>query len=142
MNNIYFDLKIKSGVYRIYSAVSDPKELLKWWPLECSGNAEIDEVYRLFFGELYDWRARVSKMEVGRIFEWTMEDCDEDWNGTKVGFIVTPEDSEFGMLSFYHTGWPTLNHHFRHSAFCWANLLEGLKNYLETGVVQPFELRA
>lgn len=69
-----------------------------------------------------------------------MTKSDKDWNPTTFGFDL--ESSDKGtMVNFSHINWPEQNHHFKHSSFCWAILLNGLKNYLEKGVIIPFEER-
>ena len=69
-----------------------------------------------------------------------MTDSDEDWNGTVFGFTL--EEIEQGIyVRFSHTNWPKENDHHKFSSFCWAILLNGLKNYIEKGVIIPFEER-
>lgn len=65
---------------------------------------------------------------------------DADWNGTIFGFEL--EKIEQGTyVRFSHRNWSNENDHFKFSSFCWAMLLNGLKNYLEKGIVVPFEER-
>jgi len=69
-----------------------------------------------------------------------MTKSDQDWDPTSFGFDL--EDIENGVLvKFWHKGWPECNHHFRRSSFCWAMLLNGLKNYVEKGIIKPFKER-
>lgn len=47
-------------------------------------------------------------------------------------------------VNFSHVNWAEANDHFKHSSFCWALLLNGLKNYLEdnyleNGIIIPFK---
>ncbi|MEQ8573885.1 MAG: SRPBCC domain-containing protein, partial [Fulvivirga sp.] len=73
-------------------------------------------------------------------FHIKMTDADEDWNPTSFGFDLT--ELEGGVdVKFWHVGWPECNHHFRRSSYCWAILLQGLKNYIEKGIIIPFEER-
>jgi hypothetical protein len=69
-----------------------------------------------------------------------MTDSDEDWDPTSFGFDLEPQEAGTAV-KFWHKGWPTLNHHFRRSSYCWAILLQGLKNYVEKGIIVPFEER-
>ena len=69
-----------------------------------------------------------------------MTASDKDWNETTFGFDLA--DTEQGVLQkFSHINWPEINHYFKFSSFCWAMLLNGLKNYFETGAVIPFNDR-
>lgn len=64
----------------------------------------------------------------------------KDWKSTTFG--ITLEDSKTGTLvKFSHLGWETCNSEFRNTSFCWAILLNGLKNYLEKGIIIPFDER-
>lgn len=66
-----------------------------------------------------------------------MTKTDEDWNPTSFGF--DSEELEIMVqVRFWHKGWPECNAHFRRSSFCWAIPLNGLKNYIEKGVIIPF----
>jgi hypothetical protein len=65
---------------------------------------------------------------------------DQDWDPTSFGFDLF-EIEEGIQLRFYHIDWPQCNAHFRRSSFCWAMLLNGLKNYVEKGIIVPFEER-
>ena len=138
---ILHDLLIKASPQRVFTAVSDPVELEKWWPLECSGTPEPDAEYRFYFGDPYDWRARVCHINQGAGIHYRMTESDDDWRPTRFGFDLD-ERAEGTWLRFSHVDWTEANEHFRHSSFCWAVLLRGLKDLLEKGDVVPFEQRS
>jgi len=69
-----------------------------------------------------------------------MTKSDIDWNPTSFGFDM--EEQENGTyLNFCHVDWAEVNFEFKNSSFCWAMLLNGLKNYLEKGIIIPFQER-
>ena len=69
-----------------------------------------------------------------------MTKSDPNWEPTSFGFDL--KEIEDGVLvKFWHKDWPECNDHYKHSSFCWALLLKGLKDYLEKGVIIPFEER-
>ena len=76
----------------------------------------------------------------GKELTWKLTQAMPDWMNTKVGFILSPE-KEGTKVSFYHRDWVEPNEHFAISNFCWASLLNGLKQYVEKGIVVPFEQR-
>ncbi|PWH82834.1 SRPBCC domain-containing protein [Algibacter marinivivus] len=138
--NIYHNLKIKASVNEVFDAVSQPEHLNNWWTLKSSGTPKLDSEYNLNFTDEYNWYCKVSKVELNRTFHLKMTKSDKDWNPTTFGFDL--ESIEDGtMLKFSHVNWLEANHHFKHSSFCWAMLLNGLKNYLEKGIIIPFEER-
>lgn len=137
MNNIYFDLQINASAAAIFRAVSDPAELIKWWPLKCTGDAQLGGEYNYFFGEKYDWYAKVMQFVPNQSIHFKMTKADDDWNPTTFGYDL--KEVEGGtLLQFVHKDWPYLNHHYRHSGYCWAHLLKGLKDLVEQGQETPF----
>ena len=140
MFDIRHEFTVNSTSQAAYEAFSNPQQLNLWWTKICEGTPTKGSNYRLFFSEEYDWRARVSIANPYSHFEWTMEDSDEDWEGTKVGITLSPFEDKI-LVSFYHTGWPKDNHHYRRSNFCWAYLLHNMKLLVERQQVVPFEDR-
>ncbi|WP_299520194.1 SRPBCC domain-containing protein [Winogradskyella sp.] len=137
---IYFNLLIKSDKASVYKAVSESKHLVNWWPLKCTGIPMEGEVYNFNFTDKYDWYAEVNSVKHKEHIHYKMTKADADWNPTMFGFDLE-EKSNGTYLKFFHKDWPECNNHFKHSSFCWAMLLNGLKNYLEKGIIIPFEER-
>lgn len=69
-----------------------------------------------------------------------MKESSEDSEPTFFGFDIE-EKQDCVLPSFQHINWPSCNVHSKQSSYCWAILLDGLKNYVETGMVIPFEDR-
>lgn len=138
---ICHDLYIKTSRKKLFDAVSLPEHLMNWWPKICKGNPAIGAAYNFYFTPEYDWKAEVIKCEINGAFHLKMTEADADWTPTSFGFdLVEVKQGEI-QLKFWHRDWPACNDHFRKSSFCWAILLQGLKNYVERGVVVPFEER-
>lgn len=135
--NIYHNLLIKATPKQVFDAVSIPKHLDNWWTLKSSGKPELNSEYNLNFTDEYNWFCIVSKVKENEFFYLKMTQSDNDWNPTTFGFDL--EEKENGTyVKFSHTDWTEVNNHFKHSSFCWAMLLHGLKLYLEKGVIIPF----
>lgn len=139
-HSIFFSFEIRADKNRVFKAVSDPREFENWWPLKCSGLPRVGETYNFNFTDAYDWYAEVKSCNLNSHIHYKLTKSDADWNPTTFGFEL--EDTPNGTyLNFFHKDWPELNSHFKHSSFCWAMLLKGLKNYLEKGDIIPFEER-
>jgi uncharacterized protein YndB with AHSA1/START domain len=138
---ILLDVYIKAPAAHLFSAISQAEELERWWPKTCEGEARLYAPYRFLFSEEYDWRAEVIDLSADRLFVLRMTEADADWTGTELRFTLE-EQADQTLLHFEHVNWPYDNVHFRHSTFCWALLLNGLKQYLEEGRITPFEERA
>lgn len=138
--NIYHNLLIKASPKEVFDAVSQPKHLDNWWTLKSSGKPVLNSEYNLNFTDQYNWFCKVSKLKESESFHLKMIESDKDWNPTTFGFDLQAKEN-VTYLKFSHENWPENNDHFKHSSFCWAMLLNGLKNYLEKGIIVPFETR-
>lgn len=140
VNSIYHDLVINAPLANVFEAITEPKHLVNWWPQKCKGIPEEGEVYNFFFTPEYDWYRKVIKSETGKSFHIKMTKSDQDWDSTSFGFDL--EENDTGVqVHFWHIGWPDCNAHFKRSSYCWAILLQGLTNYIEKGIIVPFEER-
>ncbi|MFH4966064.1 SRPBCC domain-containing protein [Gaetbulibacter sp. M235] len=138
--DIFHNLIIKAPINKVFDAVSLPQHLNNWWTLKSSGKPELGLEYNLNFTDDYNWFCKVSVAEPNASFHLKMTQSDADWNPTTFGFdLVTTKEGT--LVKFSHVNWPEANHHFKYSSFCWAMLLNGLKNYLEKGVIISFENR-
>ncbi|MEQ9306557.1 MAG: SRPBCC domain-containing protein [Marinoscillum sp.] len=140
-HTIYHDLVITAPIDQVFKAVSEPSHLINWWPSRCKGIPKENEVYNFFFTPEYDWFGAVSKVVNNKSFHIKMTKSDPDWDSTAFGFDLE-QKNESVNVRFSHSGWPACNEHFRIASFCWAMLLNGLKNYVEKGVIVPFENRS
>lgn len=141
MPDIHHQFKVKASAQKVFDAFCVPEHLNNWWPLRSTGKPEENETYNFFFGEEYDWYAIVREVQAGKSLTWHMQDVMDDWKGTHVGFVLT--EIEGGTkVDFFHKHWKEVNDHYCISNFCWGQLLQGLKDYVETGRIIPFEKRS
>src|SRR5579859_3378608 len=136
MPDIYHNFSINAPIERVFLGISTSEGIDRWWSKASLGMPQRYAVYKLSFGPGYDWTAKVSKFTENQVFELTMTESDKDWQGTKVGFILSP-GKEITEVQFYHTGWPHANEHYKSSCYCWAMYLRILKRYLEFGEKVP-----
>jgi uncharacterized protein YndB with AHSA1/START domain len=136
MADVLHDFFIKAGTEKVFAAISESAQIDNWWSLHCAGQPTMGGEYHLFFGEPWDWRARVTRFEPGSAFEWHMTEAMDDWIGTRVGFDLSATEGGT-KVRFYHRGWAEESEHFRISSYCWAQLLHLLKRWVEAGEVMP-----
>lgn len=139
--SIYHDFTINSSVEKVFDAITIPDQLNNWWPLKSSGKPELGAEYNLNFTDEYNWYGKVSEIVKNQSFFIKMTESSDDWIPTTFGFELETKE-EGTLVKFSHTGWLSRNGEYRNSSFCWAMLLNGLKNYVEKGIVIPFEERA
>ena len=139
--SIYHNLSISASVDVVFEAITKPENLISWWPLRCTGIPREDEVYNFYFTPEYDWYGKVIKLVKNQSFHIKMTKSNSDWGPTSFGFDLQQIDNSI-LVSFWHIGWPKCNSHYKRSSYCWALLLNGLKEYIEKGIVIPFEERS
>ncbi|GAA3579023.1 SRPBCC domain-containing protein [Snuella lapsa] len=138
---IYHNFVINASHKKVFNAISQPNHLNNWWTLKSSGEPKLDAVYNLNFTDKYNWYCMVSKLEPNISMHFKMTKADADWNPTTFGFDLEIRNNQT-LVRFSHINWPYQNDHFKHSSFSWALLLKGLKDYIEGGIVVPFEKRS
>jgi len=140
-HTIYHDFTITSTLEKVFSAISEPNQLIHWWPQKCTGSPELKGKYNFYFTEEYDWYAEIVEYSKNSVIHYKMTKADSDWDPTTFGFAVKEVD-KLVQVEFFHKNWPLCNEHFRTASFCWAILLHALKNYVENGEIVPFEKRS
>ena len=138
---IYHNLVISTTTKKLFDAISKPKELINWWPLNCTGEEKVNSEYNFNFTDAYNWFGRVTDYTPGKTFHIQMTKADKDWNSTSFGFDIEKLSNDKVQLYFWHKNWQQCNAKFKQSSYCWAMLLNGLKNYIEKGIIIPFDER-
>ncbi|WP_027136931.1 SRPBCC family protein [Gaetbulibacter saemankumensis] len=138
--NIYHNFVINVPAKAVFDAVSLPDHLDNWWTLKSSGIPVLGAKYNLNFTDNYNWFCKISQLEINSSIFFKMTKSDTDWDSTTFGFDLEEKHGQT-YVRFSHINWPKDNDHFKYSSFCWAMLLNGLKNYLEKGEIVPFQNR-
>ncbi len=141
MNTIYHDLIINVSKEKVFEAIATTEGLNNWWTLKCTGKFELAEIINLNFTDDYDWYAKISEINKNTSIEFTMIKASEDWMPTSFGFLLSEENPKCTTLQFYHKNWKEPCKEYRVASYCWAMLLSQLKQYLESGIMTPFEKR-
>jgi uncharacterized protein YndB with AHSA1/START domain len=140
MPDIIHNFIIKAAPQKIFDAFCLPEGLDSWWPLSSAGSPQLGNSYTFYFGPEYDWRAEVVHQVPGKELTWKMTKTMDDWIGTQVGYKLEARDGGT-FVHFFHKGWREASEHFGIATFCWGTLLNGLKQFVEKGIVVPHGLR-
>lgn len=140
MADIFHDFPIKAPPDRVFRAVSTPEGLDTWWTERSSGTPRLGAEYELGFGPGYDWRATVTRCDENAAFQLEMTRADSDWTGTRVDIRLEPRNGGT-WVRFAHTGWPSVNDHYKISCNCWASYLRVLRRSIEHGESVRYEDR-
>ncbi len=140
MFDIHHNFVVKAPARKVFEAFATPQGLDSWWTLQSSGAPETGNVYTFYFGPEYDWRAEVVHVVSGKELTWKMVETMDDWKNTSVGFALKEVEGNT-HVHFFHLGWTEASEHFGITTFCWGQLLNGLKNYVEKGIIIPHSQR-
>ncbi len=140
MPDIFHDFPVSASSERVFQVVSTPRGLDAWWTQRSAGEPREGAEFELWFGPRYDWRAKVTRCVPHAEFELQVTRADTEWIDSRVGFRLACDQART-QVRFHHTGWPSLNEHYRVSCFCWAMYLRILRRYLEHGELVPYEQR-
>ncbi|HPG07938.1 MAG: SRPBCC domain-containing protein [Lewinellaceae bacterium] len=140
MAGIYHNFPIHAFINSVFETITTPKGLDLWWTKSSAGKSGAGELFQFDFGPDYQWTAILSEYIPHEAVEWTLQEADQDWAGTKVGFHLK-QNNQVTDVQFYHVGWKSENEHFRISNYCWAMYLRILKRYLEFDEYVPYEER-
>ncbi|KIC61391.1 SRPBCC family protein [Chryseobacterium taiwanense] len=138
--SILHDLKVGATIENTFRMVSVPEFLNEWWTHYSQGKPELGSEYVFEFSEEYKWKGKVTKLNPPFEIEYLMTEADQDWTGTRVGFILK-ETQNGTKLSFYHNDWKLTNEHFKQTSFCWAMYLRILRKFVEEGFHIPYSER-
>src|SRR5712692_1880011 len=116
MADIFQTFPIDAPRQLVFRAISTPAGLDSWWTKRSSGEPGHGAEYQLWFGPEYDWRAVVSRFIIETEFELEVTKAQEDWLGTRLGFVLDEQDG-VTQVRFHHTGWPGANDHYRTSCY-------------------------
>ncbi len=138
---IHHCLFIDASPEKVFDAVTQPKHLNNWWTLTCEGRPAAGNKYNFYFGDEYNWFGKVSKCKANEQFFIAMTQSSLGWETTTFGFELKPH-KRGTTVYFSHVGWQQQDEHFKITSFCWAMLLNGLKQYMEKGIIIPFNERS
>jgi len=141
MPTIYHDFTIRVSKEKVFETISLPDGLNNWWTLRCSGKPALHEAYNFYFGGEYNWFAEVSNCVPNDEIEFKMTQAMPEWMPTRFGFKLSEVKPNVTYVQFYHENWSEISQEFRIASYCWANLLRQMKQYLEEGIITPFEQR-
>ena len=159
MATIYHRLFIAAGAGEIYAALTTQAGLCAWWTPDATAVAREGAVARFGFDKGYFKEMIVKRLDNERHVEWACIAGADEWVGTTISFGLEAGDkkmlqkihpeltdqlqqaneaNEGTVIIFRHEGWKTLTPMFAECSYTWAQFLESLKLYCETGKGKPW----
>lgn len=137
MPAIVKELTIATPPKRVFAALTQQGEIVKWWAEEAQMKPEV--------GSLAEFRfkppAGVLHFEIAELDEeskvrWISRKGLPQWTGTSVIWQLTPIENGTKLV-FTHDGFAQVDGVYEQSRTNWEYFLTSLKSYLETGKGTP-----
>lgn len=137
---IYHEVPLKASPSAIYTALTDPKLLAKWWIPDTRGESRVGGMLEFWIGNSCQ-RMKVLALEANRLVSWSAADQEPaDWAKTEIAFEIRP-DREKCWVRFCHAGLRADMQRLPYYSMSWAVFLLSLKELMETGKGFPFPNR-
>ena len=138
MVDIVHELMIESAPDKVYAAITEQEGLAAWWTDTNTAKAELgSEADFVFEGGQIVFKMRIDELSAPSRIEWAALDSPvPGWPGTTVTWDLSEADGQTKVL-FGHRGWPSIDGPFPSINFSWAQYLQSLKDYVETGIGAP-----
>jgi uncharacterized protein YndB with AHSA1/START domain len=137
MAAIVEELTIAVPPARVWDALTQPGEIVRWWADEARVTPEV--------GSLAEFRFRppagalqfeVAELDRAAKARWISRQGPPHWTGTSFTWQLTPIDSGTKVV-FTHDGFAQTDERFERTRGNWHEFLASLKAYLETGKGTP-----
>ena len=128
---------IEASPQRVWSALTQPEEIVRWWAEEARVQPEVG-----FLGEFrFSPPAGVLQFEVAELDQnekvrWISRKGPPQWAGTSVTWQLEPVQSGTKLV-FTHEGFAQVDEGYERTRGNWRYFLDSLKSYLETGKGTP-----
>jgi uncharacterized protein YndB with AHSA1/START domain len=130
MTAIIEELTIAATPQRVFSALTEPDEIEKWWAYEAQVKPEVGSVGEFRFRQgAFVMQLEVAELDQDKKVRWIARQVPPQWAGTSVTWQLTPVHNGTTLL-FTHDGFTQLD---EQAGRAWTYFLASLKSYLETG---------
>lgn len=138
MPEILHTLRIAGKRRVVYRAITEQDGLRGWWTRFTMAEPTVGYVNEFGFGGTFKFRMRIDDLEQDELVEWTCIDGHEEWEGTRIRFVLSDSDDSKGTsVKFEHIGWWRDDGVLASCSYDWAQYLRSLKLYVEQGQGTP-----
>lgn len=140
LGEIRHEAPIKAPPAAVYTALTDPAQLARWWIPDTRGDSRVGGVLEFRIGEFCQ-PMEVLALEPDRQVRWRAPGPGPaDWADSEIAFDIQAEPDGC-RLGFRHSGLPEGMEKLPYYSLSWAVFLLSLKALVETGEGFPFPNR-
>ncbi|HLI69286.1 MAG TPA: SRPBCC domain-containing protein [Ktedonobacteraceae bacterium] len=137
MSAIVEELTIAAVPERVFKALTQQDEIIRWWACEARVKPEVGFVGEFRFqppaGTL---QFEVAELEQDKKVHWLSRQGPPYWAGTSVTWQLTPIYDRTTVV-FTHDGFAQVDENYQRVRGNWVYFLASLKSFLETGKGTP-----
>lgn len=123
----------------VFAALTTDKGLKGWWTAEAQAEPKEGGLAQLWFdeGEVL-FNMRIATFEPAKRVVWTCQSEVEEWDGTRLEWELEGDEEGGTLVRLTHSGWDAVDDYTRMCNTTWGALMFVLKEYCETGNVEPW----
>jgi uncharacterized protein YndB with AHSA1/START domain len=138
MPAIVNERSIASSAERVFSALTQPDELARWWTNDLSATAEVGSLAEFRFNQgAAVRRFEMAELAAGERVRWMVRQPPSHWAGTTITWQLTPVAGRTKVV-FTQDGFAKMDALYAQTRVEWEFYLDSLKSYLETGRGTPY----
>lgn len=139
MADIAMQIDIAAEPAAVYPALTNTQGIAGWWTTKNETAAQVGQTNRYWFpGVPMSYDMRVTEAEPDRALAWECIGGPSPWIGTAVRWTLTPGPDGGTLVLLDHTGFAEVDAMYRRVTLGWAQMIQRLKEYAETGRPVPF----
>lgn len=133
---IQHEVGIKASPDVVYEALTEPKQLAKWWTSDTRGESAVGSRLEFWFGD-FRQEFKVTALEPPELVRWKGTKTGvPEWAGTEISFRLKSDGNQT-LVRFTHSNWAQDSDFLAHCSTKWAVFLLSLKDLLEKGKGHP-----
>lgn len=138
MAAIVEELTIKAAPQRVWKAITQQDEIIRWWAYEARVKPEVGSLGEFRFRPpAGTFHLEVAELDPDKKVRWiTRQAPAPQWAGTSITWQLTPVQSGT-QVAFTHDGFTQADVAFEAVHKVWQYFLVSLTSYLETGKGTP-----
>lgn len=135
MAEAVFLVDIDAPAIAVRDALTTQNGIVGWWTTDAMVPGAVGDVMALGFPDAPErFNLRVDPADDDRVRWTSVGPFPPHWTGTEISWtIMGNPDGSGSRVFFEHTGFGAADPMLGHTAFTWANLMNSLKAYCETG---------
>ncbi|AMV34013.1 hypothetical protein VN12_17925 [Pirellula sp. SH-Sr6A] len=150
MENYKYESSFDAPIDRVYAALTTESGLRAWWTHDCNAGSEEGDQVVVRFGNTFK-TMQIERLVPRSEIQWRVLDSfldvpgllkKDEWIGTAICMRLSEESGSRTRFTLEHVGLTSNIECFELCSGGWAQFLQSLKDFVETGTGSPFRSTA